>query len=104
MTTSFTGIEGSHLEDLAMILSMGRIYDRSRENLVPADQLVIRMRRRLLQAARDLQVGTEPFQLNPEDAGKIGSRWGLVDDPSNWQELTVPGNVPFRIKGLKVSA
>jgi hypothetical protein len=85
-----------------MVLSMGPVYDRSRENLVPADRLVIRVRRRLLQAARELQDGTEPFHLQPEQAHELGSKWGLVDDPSRWPEVTVPGNLPFRLSDAEV--
>lgn len=97
MTEAFTGIEGVVPEDIAMTVSMGPVYDRSRENLVPADQLVIRMRRRMLQAARDLQTGVEPRILKPEETINLGGDGALLSDPTRWQELLVPGNMPFRI-------
>jgi phthalate 4,5-dioxygenase len=97
MSESFTGIAGTVPEDLAMTMSMGPIFDRSRENLVPADQLVIRMRRRLLQAARELQDGDEPFMLAPEDTINLGGRWRLLSDPSRWQETLMPTHEPFRV-------
>jgi nitrite reductase/ring-hydroxylating ferredoxin subunit len=96
MDERFTGVEGVVPEDIAVVLSMGPIFDRSRENLVPADQLVIRMRKRMLQAARDLQLGREPFMLAPEEARKLGGNPRLMDDPSNWQEVVLPGNAPYR--------
>ncbi len=65
MGTSFSGIDGVIPEDIALTISMGPIVDRSRENLVPADQLVIRMRRRLLRAARDLREGSSPRCWDP---------------------------------------
>jgi phenylpropionate dioxygenase-like ring-hydroxylating dioxygenase large terminal subunit len=93
---AYTGLPGTVPEDAAMIMSMGPIYDRSRENLVPADQLCIRMRRRMLEAARDLQAGIEPFQLKPDETIKLGGKWTLLSDPARWQEVMVPGHEPFR--------
>src|SRR5262249_27336808 len=69
MGKSFPGIEGVAPEDFAVTLSMGPIYDRTRENLVlPADRMVIALRRRLLEAARDLEGGVEPHHLESEEA------------------------------------
>ena len=97
MDRSFTGLgPGVVVEDIAMTSSMGSIYDRTRENLVPADQLVIRMRRRMLQAVRDLESGIEPFHLTPEETIRLGSEWQLVANRADWPE-TMPGNEPFRI-------
>jgi len=49
------GIISNPLQDAAMQESMGAIYDRTQEHLGPADAMIIRVRRRLMQAARDLQ-------------------------------------------------
>jgi hypothetical protein len=99
MTGSFSGIKGIMPEDIAMAVSMGPVADRSRENLVPADQLVIRMRRRLLQAARDLANGVEPPMLTSEDAHLIGGDAGrLLADPRRWHEAIVPGHRGFRLR------
>jgi phthalate 4,5-dioxygenase len=99
MGTSFSGIEGVMPEDIAMTVSMGSVVDRTKENLVPADQLVIRMRRRLLQAARDLREGREPAMLGSEDAHVFGAGDGgrLLSDPDRWHEVLVPEHEPFRI-------
>lgn len=98
MTHSFSGIAGTVPEDLAMTLSMGPIYDRSRENLVPADQLVIRMRRQLLRAARDLQDGTEPYILGPDETIDLGGRgWSILSDPTTWRETLLPLHERFRV-------
>ena len=52
---SFTGIPSVRLQDDAVITSMGPILDRTREHLGTADAAVIRVRRRMLEAARALR-------------------------------------------------
>ena len=56
---SFTGITSIPAQDMAMIESMGPVYDRSREHLGTSDTCIIATRRRLLAAARDVQDGRE---------------------------------------------
>jgi phenylpropionate dioxygenase-like ring-hydroxylating dioxygenase large terminal subunit len=50
----YTGIPGIHTQDQAITESMGPIYDRSKERLGTSDVMVIRIRRRLIEAARAL--------------------------------------------------
>jgi hypothetical protein len=50
----YTGIAGIPPQDAAMTVSMGPLYDRSQEHLGTSDMMVIRVRRRLLAAARAL--------------------------------------------------
>jgi hypothetical protein len=52
---SYTGIRGIRQQDMAMTETMGTIYDRSHEHLGTTDQLIIRMRRKLISAARALR-------------------------------------------------
>jgi phenylpropionate dioxygenase-like ring-hydroxylating dioxygenase large terminal subunit len=52
---SFTSIPGIISQDQAVTESMGTIYSRNREHLGSTDAMVIRVRRRLLQAARSLR-------------------------------------------------
>jgi len=54
-TNGFTGINGIGLQDQCVTESMGPIYDRSNERLGTSDSMIIRVRRRLLNAARALQ-------------------------------------------------
>src|SRR6185369_96935 len=49
---SYTGIQGIPEQDKAMNESMGAVMDRSREHLGTTDQMVIRTRRRLIDAAK----------------------------------------------------
>ena len=52
---SFTGIAGIHQQDQAVTESMGPIYDRTQEHLGTSDAMVIRTRRRVINAARALR-------------------------------------------------
>jgi len=51
----YTGIVGIPPQDAAMTVSMGPIYDRSQEHLGTSDMMVIRVRRKVLAAARACQ-------------------------------------------------
>jgi phthalate 4,5-dioxygenase len=99
MGESYTGVAGIVPEDIAVCLSMGPVQDRTKEHVVPADRMIIRSRRRLLQTAQALQEGTEPYMLQPEDAYCLGGSKSLVPDPANWREVLVPQIEPFRITG-----
>jgi phenylpropionate dioxygenase-like ring-hydroxylating dioxygenase large terminal subunit len=57
---SWTGIGGILEQDKAMTESMGPVYDRSREHLGTTDQMVIRTRRRLINAARAFELTSDP--------------------------------------------
>lgn len=67
---NFTGIEGINEQDRAIQESMrsvpgigpGKLVDRSREHLGPADVPVITMRKLLLHMARAMAAGIEPVQ------------------------------------------
>jgi nitrite reductase/ring-hydroxylating ferredoxin subunit len=66
-TVSYTGIGSIFLQDQAVTESMGPVYDRTQERLGTSDMMVIRTRKRLLDAARALR-----------DAGQVPPG---VDDP-----------------------
>src|SRR5262249_9768415 len=58
---SYTGIPSIFLQDQAVTESMGTIYDRTQEHLGTSDAMIIRTRRRLIEAARALRDhGTVP--------------------------------------------
>jgi hypothetical protein len=48
----YTGIRGVNLQDQAITESMGPVYDRTSEHLGTSDTMIIRVRRRLLNAVR----------------------------------------------------
>jgi len=88
---SFTGLSLFIPEDIAVSESMGSIFDRSTENLVPADVPIVGIRRILLEMVRDVQAGRKPIGLrSPVDTSKIVCREAQLDDGQSWTELLVP--------------
>jgi len=71
---SYTGLPSITLEDQAVTESMGEIYNRSEEHLGTTDVMIIRTRRRLIDAARALR-----------DAAVIPP---CVDEPSSYATRT----------------
>jgi hypothetical protein len=59
-TESYTGIDGINQQDRALQESMGRIVDRSREHLGPADKAIIQARKLLRQAVKTVEAGGLP--------------------------------------------
>jgi phenylpropionate dioxygenase-like ring-hydroxylating dioxygenase large terminal subunit len=86
MDRSWGGFHGLEQEDAAVALSMGPIFDRTREHLVPADAAVIHMRRILLTAARDMEAGKEPPAL-PSMARITGIADTDLAPGTKWQSL-----------------
>ena len=70
-TTTYTGIWGVNDQDRAIQESMGPIYDRRKEHLGTSDQAIITARRRLINLARDLQQGIEPFQASHGEISRV---------------------------------
>jgi phenylpropionate dioxygenase-like ring-hydroxylating dioxygenase large terminal subunit len=59
-TRSYTGIKGVSEQDAAVQDSQGPIADRTREHLGPTDLGIMRFRKLVMDAARDLERGIEP--------------------------------------------
>ena len=85
-TETFTGIDGVNIQDRAVQESMGRVVDRSREHLGPADRAVIQARRLLLQAIKTVEAGGTPpgvaptyYALRPAEA--------VVPRDTDWRQL-----------------
>ena len=64
----YSGIDNIHLQDQAITESMGPVTDHTLEHLGPSDRMVVRTRRRLLNAARDFRQkgGPAPGTRDPE--------------------------------------
>jgi phthalate 4,5-dioxygenase oxygenase subunit len=78
----YTGIQGIHLQDQAITESEGPVYDRSTEHLASSDMMIIRVRRRLLQAAHALaEQGLTPPGVDDPDV--FGARAGGVFLPAD---------------------
>jgi phenylpropionate dioxygenase-like ring-hydroxylating dioxygenase large terminal subunit len=59
-TETYTGIDGINVQDRAIQESMGRIVDRSKEHLGPADKAIIQARKLLREAVRTVAAGGTP--------------------------------------------
>jgi phthalate 4,5-dioxygenase len=57
---NYTGIDGINVQDRAIQESMGRIVDRSKEHLGPADKAIIQARKLLRQAVKTVAAGGTP--------------------------------------------
>jgi phenylpropionate dioxygenase-like ring-hydroxylating dioxygenase large terminal subunit len=93
---SFSGIRGIREQDLAVQEDQrGPIADRSRERLGSSDKAIINVRRRLLNAIRDLQRGVEPAEPRRPEAYRIRSAALLLDRGVEFdegaRELMLPG-------------
>ena len=86
--SSFTGINGIHLQDQAVTESMGPITDHNFEHLAPSDLMITQTRKALLKAAKEMDKGgKQPPGLNSEN-GFLRARAGdfVSDRASKWQD------------------
>jgi phthalate 4,5-dioxygenase len=95
-TETFTGIDGVNNQDRAVQEGMGRIVDRSKEHLGPADKAVIQARKLLLQATRTVESGGTPlgvtstyYTLRPAEA--------IVSRDTDWRTLLTPETPPTEV-------
>jgi len=91
---SFAGFRGGNrIQDAAVQMSEGTIYDRRKEHLVPADLAIIRMRRLLTDSIRLVEEGKQPLGLGEGyDFSNISGASAVIDAGARWQDL-VPGNL-----------
>jgi phthalate 4,5-dioxygenase len=89
-TEDFTGIQDFLNEDACATETMGALYDRSREHLGASDKGVIAVRRRLIEAARALEVGEEPphlvFDPAANDMSHVDTLAGVIPAERHWRE------------------
>jgi hypothetical protein len=88
-TETFTGIDGINTQDRGIQESMGRVVDRSKEHLGPADKAIIQARRLLLAAVKTVQEGGTPRGLAPTYYPLRASE-GVVPRDADWRELLTP--------------
>jgi hypothetical protein len=77
------GIPTVHLEDVAITESQGPIADRRRENLTQADEPIIAVRRKLLEAARALRDRGTPAPCAHQASLYLGIRGRSVILPKD---------------------
>jgi phenylpropionate dioxygenase-like ring-hydroxylating dioxygenase large terminal subunit len=88
-TESFTGIDGVNAQDRAIQESMGRVVDRSREHLGPADKAIIQMRRLLKRAIETAQAGGVPPGVKPSYYG-VRAAEGVLPRDADWRAALIP--------------
>jgi hypothetical protein len=86
---SFTGIAGIHQQDQAVTESMGPIIDRTQEHLGTSDAMVIRTRRRVIQAAKALRDGgVVPPGVERPEVYRCRSGGVVLPRSADWLEAT----------------
>jgi phthalate 4,5-dioxygenase oxygenase subunit len=88
-TESFTGIDGINTQDRAIQESMGRVVDRSKEHLGPADKAVIQARRLLLEAVKTTAHGGTPRGI-AATYYTLRAAEGVVPRDADWREILTP--------------
>ena len=85
----YAGIVGSNMQDQAVTESMGPIYDRTSEHLGTSDAMVIRTRKRLIDAAKDLRdKGTVPPGVDDPNVYQQRSGGVVLPKGVDWVEAT----------------
>jgi len=85
----FCGILSNPLQDSAMQESMGPICDRTREHLGPADAMIIRVRRRLLHAAKLLrESGITPPGVDEPALYRVRPVGAILPPGTDWMQAT----------------
>jgi hypothetical protein len=88
-SVSYTGIGSILLQDQAVTESMGPIYDRAQERLGTSDQMIIRTRKRLIEAARALRDrGQVPPGVDNPEVYAVRSGGVVLPRSASWVEAT----------------
>jgi phthalate 4,5-dioxygenase len=87
MNVSWTGHRGIQREDVVMGMSQLPIVDRSLEHLVAADQAVVRLRRRMMDAVLAVEAGQDPPGLMFADLTRVLARDHDIAPQARWQDL-----------------
>ena len=86
---SYTGIDAIFLQDQAVTESMGEIYDRTDEHLGTSDLMVIRTRKRLIDAAKALRdTGKVPPGVDDPTVYAVRSGGTILPRGADWLEAT----------------
>jgi len=81
----YSGLRGTVVQDQAITISEGPIYDRSSEHLGTSDACIIRIRRRLITAATALaQTGVLPAGVDDPSVWAIRSGGVMLPSDTDW--------------------
>jgi phthalate 4,5-dioxygenase len=88
-TVNYSGIDGVNKQDRAVQESMGRVVDRSKEQLGPADRAIITMRQMLLEAIRTVREGGDPPAVG-ESYYNIRAWEKVLPRNDHWRDELLP--------------
>ena len=88
-TESFSGIDGINAQDRALQESMGRIVDRSKEHLGPADKAIIQARKLLRQAVKTTEAGGVPDGVGTSYYS-LRAHEGVLPRAADWRRVLTP--------------
>ncbi len=88
-TETFTGIAGINQQDRAVQESMGRIVDRTKENLGPGDRAVVATRRLLLEAMDSVARGEAPRGIAPSYYD-VRAAEAVLGQGADWRAVLLP--------------
>jgi phthalate 4,5-dioxygenase oxygenase subunit len=87
-STTYSGVAEFASQDLMVTESMGPIYDRTQERLGTSDKAIIRMRRLLITAAKQVQEGGQaPATSSDHDYREIRSAEKILEPDEDWRIL-----------------
>jgi len=88
---SFAGFRGGNrVQDGAVQMSSGRMYDRAKEHLVPADLAIIRLRRMFADSIRLLEAGHDPVGRGEgADFRQVMAASQIIDAGQDWRDLVL---------------
>ena len=86
---TFSGIDGINAQDRALQESMGRIVDRSKEHLGPADKAIIQMRKLLRQAVKTVEAGGAPNGVGTSYY-ELRCREAVLPKDADWRRELTP--------------
>src|SRR5439155_16911165 len=85
----YTGIATVQTQDQAMTNSMGAIYDRSQEHLGTSDAMIMRSRRRSINAARTFaETGATPQTVDNPEYYRVRSGSTVLPKEADWIAAT----------------
>ena len=88
-TSSYMGVKGLSEQDAAVQDSQGPIVDRTREHLGPTDLGIMRFRKMVLDAARDLQNGSEPPAASRHERYTVRSGACITDKRKSLSDVMI---------------
>jgi hypothetical protein len=95
--TGYSGMPSVPVQDGAITWSQGAIVDRSKEHLGTTDSMIIRVRRRLLDAAKALREnGTVPPGVDNPRIYRQRSGWAMVPKDADFWDYLRPQREAFQ--------